>query len=138
MRSLALLTALAVCLPQMAWADSADAISRNVLTSVDGAVIYQTMCQGCHMADGKGAVAAARFPSLSGNVKLASGGYPAYVVANGLGGMPWFADKLNDIQIAAVVNYVRTHFGNHYSDEVKTSDVAAVRPAVEATRPTFD
>ena len=33
---------------------------------------------------------------------------------------------LDDRQIAAVVNYVRSHFGNRYTDEVSAADVAAL------------
>lgn len=52
------------------------------------------------------------------------------------GGMPWFngdlrdpqgAGVLSDDQIASVVNYVRTHFSNAYTDPVSPADVAAVR-----------
>ena len=32
-----------------------------------------------------------------------------------------------DEQVAAVVNYVRTHFGNHYRDAVTADNVKAVR-----------
>jgi mono/diheme cytochrome c family protein len=35
---------------------------------------------------------------------------------------------MDDDQIAAVVNYVRTHFGNDYKDAVTPADVKAVRP----------
>ena len=32
-----------------------------------------------------------------------------------------------DQQIAEVVNYVRSHFGNRYRDAIKPADVAAMR-----------
>ena len=32
------------------------------------------------------------------------------------------------ILVAAVVNYLRTHFGNRYNDAVTTDDVKRVRP----------
>jgi mono/diheme cytochrome c family protein len=86
------------------------------------------------MPGGRGAVGAAAFPALAGNTKLASSGYPVYVVLNGLGGMPWFNGSLSDAQIASVVNYIRTNFGNHYTDPVGVADVDAVRgpaPTVE-------
>jgi mono/diheme cytochrome c family protein len=35
--------------------------------------------------------------------------------------------QLDDQQIADVVNYVRTHFGNKYRDKVKPADVKALR-----------
>ena len=34
---------------------------------------------------------------------------------------------MTDEQVAAVVNYVRTHFGNDYTDPVTAQDVKSVR-----------
>jgi mono/diheme cytochrome c family protein len=34
---------------------------------------------------------------------------------------------MSDDQVAAVVNYVRTHFGNTYTDAVTAEDVRNVR-----------
>jgi mono/diheme cytochrome c family protein len=34
---------------------------------------------------------------------------------------------MNDAQIAAVVNYLRTHFGNSYTDVVTAQDVRDAR-----------
>jgi mono/diheme cytochrome c family protein len=34
---------------------------------------------------------------------------------------------MSDAQVAEIVNYVRTHFGNTYSDVVSAADVAAAR-----------
>jgi len=33
------------------------------------------------------------------------------------------------VQIAAVINYVRMHFGNHYTDAITAAEVAALDPA---------
>ena len=41
--------------------------------------------------------------------------------------MPGFGDMMTDDQIAAVVNYLRTHFGNNYEDRVTAKDVTAAR-----------
>ena len=49
------------------------------------------------------------------------------MVLHGLNGMPPFAERLTDAQVAQVVNYVRTHFGNSYTDAVKPEDVKALR-----------
>ena len=38
-----------------------------------------------------------------------------------------FAARLNDEQVAEVVNYVRTHFGNQFTDAVKADDVKLFR-----------
>jgi mono/diheme cytochrome c family protein len=34
---------------------------------------------------------------------------------------------MSDAQVADVVNYVRTHFSNSYSDAVSAADVSAAR-----------
>lgn len=93
-----------------------------------GEAVYRAVCQGCHMPEGEGAVGAAAYPSLAGNELLAEPGYPIYMVVNGQGGMPSFADTLNDQQIADVVNFVRSHFGNDFEGEANPEDVSAVRP----------
>jgi mono/diheme cytochrome c family protein len=38
----------------------------------------------------------------------------------------FFETKLSDAQIAEVINYVRTHFGNHYTDTITAEQVAAM------------
>ncbi len=92
-----------------------------------GEEIYANVCRACHMSDAKGAAGAAVYPSLAGNAKLAAGGYPVSVIVNGLKGMPSFGGMMSDEQIAAIVNYVRTQFGNSYADAVKVEDVANAR-----------
>jgi mono/diheme cytochrome c family protein len=43
--------------------------------------------------------------------------------AIGFGGPP---ATLTEEQIAAVINYIRTHFGNRYIDSITASEVAAL------------
>ena len=93
----------------------------------NGEQLFANICQGCHMPDGKGAAAAGAYPSLAGNGNLEAGGYAIAIVVNGQRGMPPFGAMLNDDQVAAVVNYVRTHFDNRYPDAVTVEDVRAVR-----------
>lgn len=93
-----------------------------------GADLYRAICQGCHMSDGRGATGAGTYPALAGNPRIEDGSYPTFMVVNGRKAMPGFADKLSDQQIAAVVNYIRTSFGNKYSQAVTVQDVAAARP----------
>ena len=93
----------------------------------DGAMLYRAICQGCHMPDARGAQGAGTYPALAGNPKLASAAYPALTVLQGRRGMPPFADSLSDEQIAEVVNYVRSHFGNNFADSVTPGDVARLR-----------
>lgn len=94
-----------------------------------GESLYRNVCAACHMPDARGAVGAGFYPALAGNERLADSGYPLYVVMNGLNGMPGFARMMSDQQIAEVVNYVRTHFGNTYEGAVKAEDVKALRAA---------
>jgi len=89
----------------------------------DGEHLYRAICQGCHMPDARGAQGAGMYPALAANPRLASNLYPVAIVLGGKNGMPAFARLLDDAQIAAVVNYVRTHFGNNYTDAVSAADV---------------
>jgi mono/diheme cytochrome c family protein len=41
--------------------------------------------------------------------------------------MPPIGSMMSDDQVAAVVNYVRTHFGNQYPDSVTAEDVGLAR-----------
>jgi mono/diheme cytochrome c family protein len=92
-----------------------------------GEELYANICQGCHMSDAIGATGAGSYPSLASNSYLKSSGYPLYVVVHGRRAMPPFGDMLSDDQIAAVVNYVRTHFGNNFRDAVTADDVKDAR-----------
>jgi len=93
----------------------------------DGAALYRHICQGCHMANGEGAQGAGSYPALERDKNLATSGYPLAIVLNGRKGMQGFARMMDDTQVAAVVNYVRTHFGNAYRDAVTEADVKAAR-----------
>jgi mono/diheme cytochrome c family protein len=92
-----------------------------------GEALFANACQGCHMADGRGATGAGAYPSLARNGNLESGGYPIGVVLKGQRAMPAFGAMLSDEQVAAVVNYVRTHFGNQYRDAAIAEDVRDAR-----------
>ena len=92
-----------------------------------GEELFASVCQGCHMHDGMGAAGAGSYPSLSGNANLATIGYSVRIVIHGQRAMPPFGDMMNDDQIAAVINYVRSHFGNNYTDAVRARDVKEER-----------
>lgn len=94
----------------------------------DGATLYRGLCQACHMADARGAEGAGHYPALAANPKLASAPYPVLTVLQGRRGMPELGIYLSDAQVAEVVNYVRSHFGNSYTDVVTAADVAKLRP----------
>lgn len=106
--------------------------STTRFTQQGGETLYRSICQGCHMPDAQGAhTGAGFFPALAKDPKLASGAYPVEVVINGLHGMPPFGPQLTDQQIADVVNYVRTHFGNQYTDAVTPQMVSSMRPTTK-------
>jgi cytochrome c5 len=92
-----------------------------------GEELFTHVCQGCHMGDAAGAAGAGAYPSLVANKNLETSGYAIYLVVNGRRGMPAFGAMMNDGQVAAVVNYLRTHFGNNYQDAVTARDVRDVR-----------
>jgi mono/diheme cytochrome c family protein len=93
----------------------------------DGASLYQAICQGCHMADGQGAVGAGRYPALAGNPRLASGVYLTRMVLHGRRAMPGLARGLDDEQVALVVNQVLSRFGPAGAPAVSASEVAVQR-----------
>ena len=92
-----------------------------------GELMYRNVCAGCHMPEGQGAVGAGFYPALAKNKKLVAGGYPVAVLLNGMNGMPAVGRMMTDQQVADVVNYIRTHFGNKYKDKVTAEDVKPLR-----------
>lgn len=116
------------------------------LKNANGETIFHSICQGCHMPDAKGATGAGTYPALTGNPKLASPQYMAAVILFGRHDMPSFVVRqsnhrsffedatLTDEQVAEVINYVRTHFGNRYTNSMTAADVAAMHPNPSATR----
>jgi mono/diheme cytochrome c family protein len=92
-----------------------------------GEELFANVCRACHMSDGKGATGAGTYPSLARDQALKASRYPIEIVINGRHGMPPFGAMMSDDQIAAVVNYLRTHFGNNYRDAVTSEDVKAAR-----------
>jgi mono/diheme cytochrome c family protein len=94
----------------------------------DGAALYANVCAACHQADAMGAVGAGAYPALAGNSNLASADYVLRVVIRGLRGMPALGGMMSDEQVADVVNYVRSHFGNDYRDAVSAAAAHAARP----------
>lgn len=91
--------------------------------AVDGAQIYAAQCVACHQASGTGLPGV--FPPLAGSEWVAGKeSVVAQILLHGISGsltvkgvvykgeMPTFKDKLNDAEIAAVLSYVRSSFGN--------------------------
>jgi mono/diheme cytochrome c family protein len=92
-----------------------------------GAALFASVCAGCHQPDASGASGGAAYPALSGNGNVASADYMERLLLNGQRGMPPVGQMMTDQQIADVINYVRTHFGNAYGEAVSPEDVEAAR-----------
>jgi mono/diheme cytochrome c family protein len=128
-----------------AHADDSGFNARASTGNASGADVYGHICQGCHMAQAQGAVGAGHYPKLAGNPALVSWQYVALTVLNGKNGMPAFglpADQfmfaavhLSDAQVADVVNYVRSHFGNKWKGPVTADQVAALPHPSAAAAP---
>jgi len=99
----------------------------QAFTQTDGAALYEAICQACHMPAGAGGSGAGSYPALARNTHLKAKVYPITKVLYGSKAMPPFKGQLSDEQIAAVVGYVRTHFGNRYTDRISPADVKALR-----------
>lgn len=105
--------------------------------SAAGQKVYSTNCSSCHQANGKGQPGV--FPPLAGNpVVTGDASKVIHIVKNGLNGkisvngttyngqMPPWKGTLSDSDIAAVVTYVRSSWGNHAS-AVTASQVTATK-----------
>ena len=97
------------------------------------ASLYITSCGGCHQAKGRGVPGV--FPPLAANgmvvapdpsnvINVVLQGIPAQ---NGYVPMPAFASQLSDQQVADVVNYVRTNWGNNAPSSATPEMVARQR-----------
>ena len=117
-------------------ASAAATVAQNGAAASDGAKVYQTNCASCHQAGGGGL--SGSFPPLAGNAVVT--GDPAtviHIVKYGLSGrltvagqdyngmMPAWSQQLSNGDIATVVTYIRSAWGNKAS-AVSTSDVAGV------------
>ena len=105
----------------------------------EGERVYGSVCVTCHQASGEGLQGA--FPPLAGSaVAVGDAEVSIKIVLHGLTGemnrggnayngmmTPW-GSTLSDDDIAAVLTYVRSSFGNE-GDAVTAEQVAAVRSA---------
>jgi len=125
----------------VAAAPAADAAADQA-GSDEGERVYGRVCVTCHQADGAGIAPA--FPPLAGSaVATGDAEVPIKIVLSGLTGemtrdgtifngmmTPW-ASALSDAEIAAVLTYVRSNFGNS-ADAVTEAQVAGVRAATSS------
>src|SRR6266571_9270956 len=93
--------------------------------TVDGKSLFAKNCAACHQATGAGVPGA--FPALKGN-RFVQGDAGAVIttVLMGRGGMPTFAESIDDAQLAQVISYIRQAWGNQ-APAVSAQEVQAVR-----------
>jgi len=98
-----------------------------------GQELFAQNCSACHQLTGKGIPGA--FPSLAGDPFVV--GEPEQVastVVHGRGGMPTFGPELTDVQIATILTYVRSAWGNQAS-AITPDMVAKVRTSAAPAKP---
>jgi mono/diheme cytochrome c family protein len=138
--------AMAVYLKSLPAAEAPPSDVRNTPLSAEatqtfreGKRIYDAQCATCHGAEGRGKPP--HYPPLANNQSIEmtsavnairmvlNGGYPPGTKKNPMPyGMPPFAQSLSDIEIAAVVTYIRTAWGNR-GTPVGVRDVNTLRAA---------
>ena len=109
----------------------------NSYSTNDGKKLYHESCAACHMHKGEGAIGAGYYPPLANNSKMESKYYIIDILINGLRGMPSFHRMMDDKQMAAVTQYIRTEF-NGYKDPVTAEDVAQLRHAMPSALDPWD
>jgi len=120
---LSLIAALGLTVATLSFAMRGSARAATNSTAQAGQKVYDANCSSCHGTDGAGRPSA--FPPLAGNAMVT--GSPEKVIAvvkDGLtgpttvngkaysGAMPAWKGNLSDAQIAAVITYIRSSWGN--------------------------
>jgi mono/diheme cytochrome c family protein len=114
---------------------------------LDGAAIFQARCMACHQGSGAGIPGV--FPPLAGSswlltkpeiaVQIVLHGVQGPLTVNGIrynGIMPVFKDILSDAEIAAVLSYARSSWGNGGA-LISSEQVAAERQATRSRTQPF-
>lgn len=92
---------------------------------MDGKALFLKNCAACHQPTGKGIPGA--FPALAGSKFVqGKGSEVAGVLLKGRGGMPDFSDSLSDRDIATVLTFVRSNWGNK-ADGLSEADIGSLR-----------
>jgi cytochrome c oxidase subunit 2 len=88
-----------------------------------GAKVYQTNCQVCHQANGRGIPGT--FPGLAGSKVVADTPDQIAIMLHGRNAMPSWK-QLPDVELAAVATYVKNSWGNS-AGEVQPAEFKAAR-----------
>lgn len=117
---------------------TAQALDSNNTSGTPGASVYVDQCAICHRNDGGGV--ARMFPPLAGNPVVVSENPTsvAHIIVDGAVlpptnwapsavAMPGYKSVLSDQQMADVVNFIRTSWGNKAPANVTASDIQKLR-----------
>ena len=125
----ALIKAAMVLIAVLAAGATAPSRAQGSMAAPDGKALFMKNCAACHQATGKGIPGA--FPALAGNKFVqGKGADVATVLLKGRGGMPDFSDSLSDQEIATVLSFVRSNWGNQASP-LSEPEVLALRDALQ-------
>jgi mono/diheme cytochrome c family protein len=115
---------------------SGSSVAANGAMASSGGKVYSTNCSSCHQPNGQGV--SGTFPPLAGNpvvtgdptkvIRIVKYGLNGQIQVKGQtynGMMPAWGQQLSNSDIAAVITYVRSSWGNSAS-AVTTSQVSAV------------
>ncbi len=118
-----LITSTAACSSGNASSNTATKTTK-VMASSNGAAVFSTNCSTCHSSDGKGGIA----PPLAGNalvtgdpqkvIHIVKDGLTGAVQVNGKnynGTMPAWKGILSNADLAGVITYIRSSWGNKAS-----------------------
>lgn len=118
-------------------ADSGEKGADKGKGSINGESVYNNTCAACHQASGQGVPGS--FPPLAGSnwvqgradnvIAIVSQGLKGPITVKGDtydGSMPAFANQLSDAEIAAVISFVRSQWGND-APGVNTKSVKNIR-----------
>jgi mono/diheme cytochrome c family protein len=114
--------------------------------AIDGRQVFVSKCQACHQAAGQGLPGV--FPPLAGSSWVKGPAeVPLQILLHGLNGpievagttyngsMPAFGEQMNDAELAAVLSFIRSEWGNA-SPAVETEVVQAARKSTaDRTQP---
>ena len=102
------------------------AASTNTSAASAGLATFTDKCMACHQQNGQGIAGA--FPALAGNKDVLADDPSAIIatVKHGKGAMPAFGSQLSNAEIAAVLTYVRSAWGNTAAP-VTEAEVAGVK-----------
>ncbi|WP_139810631.1 c-type cytochrome, partial [Pantoea rwandensis] len=117
-------------------------LSSENTAMITGKKVYESQCSACHVSNGSGV--RNMIPALAGNPQVNSSDASSLinVVLNGTegplthtnstaAGMPEFAQKLSDSNIADVMTYIRNSWGNA-AEPVSASQIGEARKELQS------